>query len=325
MELLLGLGIVFLIIILANLAEKNSVWRPLHILSLLGFCCLWIGFGFLVLLLPYLPTQELLVQQPSPPVGVAFLISGLVGGLLLLPPVLRLASRWLPTRADSPVHATALFLSFFLIAWSAINMLWVGGVEGMQESAESVPIGLLAVQATGLVLFALLGVGFLIRRSWSETKERLGLAVFQPRYLLIGPAAVAVLLTVNLVITGIWMLVAPEQAAALGEITDQLFGHYDSFSAILLLAVLSSVSEELLFRGALQPRLGLIFTAALFAFVHQQYAISPATLVILVIGIVLGLLRRHFGTWTAVLAHFGYNFTLLVFGLIANRFFDLPG
>jgi membrane protease YdiL (CAAX protease family) len=119
--------------------------------------------------------------------------------------------------------------------------------------------------------------------------------------------------------------VSPEQAEALGQISDQLFGQYDSFATIFILALLSSVSEEFLFRGALQPRLGLVLTAVLFAFVHQQYAISPATLIVLLIGVVLGLLRRHFGTWTAVLTHFGYNFTLLVFSLIASRFLNLQG
>jgi membrane protease YdiL (CAAX protease family) len=325
MELLLGLGIIFLIIILANVAEKNPDWRPLYMLALIGFCLLWAGFGALVLLLPSLSMPISLAEQPPPSVGLAFLISALVGALVLLPPIRRFLARFLPTRADSPVHTTALFLALFLSAWSSINLLWVGGVEGLQQSVESVPISLLAVQAAGLIIFAFFGVGFLIRRSWSETVERLGLARLESRMLLIAPTAVVVLLIVEVVITGIWLLLAPQQAEALGQISDQLFGQYDSFATIFILALLSSVSEEILFRGALQPRLGLILTAVLFAFVHQQYAISPATLIVLLIGIVLGLLRRHFGTWTAVLTHFGYNFTLLVFGLIADRFLNLQG
>jgi membrane protease YdiL (CAAX protease family) len=325
MELVIGFGIILLIIVLANVAEKRSAWRPIYMLSLIGFCLLWAGFGMLVLVLPSLSVPVSLSQRPPPSVGLAFLISALVGGLLLLPPVRRLLARWLPIQADSPVHTTALFLSLFLSAWSSINLLWVGGVEGLQQTADSVPISLLAVQAAGLIIFAFFGVGFLIRRSWSETVERLGLARFQSRYLLIAPTAVVVLLIVEVIISTIWLLLAPEQAEALGQISDQLFGQYDSFVTIFVLALLSSVSEEFLFRGALQPKLGLLLTAVLFAFVHQQYAISPATLIVLLIGIVLGLLRRHFGTWTAVLTHFGYNFTLLIFGLIANRFLNLQG
>jgi membrane protease YdiL (CAAX protease family) len=325
MELALGFGIIFIIIILANVAEKRPEWRPIYMLALIGFSLLWAGFGVLILLLPSLPMPISLTQQPPPSVGLAFLISAGVAALLLLLPIRRLLARLLPTRADSPVHTTALFLALFLTAWSAINLLWVGGVEGLQGSVESVPISLLAVQAAGLIIFAFFGAGFLIRRDWSETVERLGLVRFQSRNLLVAPTAVVVLLIIEVVITGIWLLVSPQQAEALGQISDQLFGQYDSLATIFILALLSSVSEEFLFRGALQPRLGLILTAILFAFVHQQYAISPATLIVLLIGIVLGLLRRHFGTWTAVLTHFGYNFTLLVFSLIASRFLDLQG
>jgi membrane protease YdiL (CAAX protease family) len=325
MELVLGLGIVFLIIILANVAEKNPSWRPLYMLALIGLCLLWAGFGVGILLLPSLPMPIELAQPPPPSVGLAFLISAAAGGVLLLLPVRRLLARWLPTRADSPVHTTALLLALFLSAWSSINLLWVGGVEGLQQTAENVPIGLLAVQAAGLILFAFFGVGFLVRRSWSETVARLGLVRLESRMLLIAPTAVVLLLIVEVVISGIWFLLAPQQAEALGQISDQLFGQYNSLGTIFALAVLSSVSEEFLFRGALQPKLGLVLTAVLFAFVHQQYAISPATLIVLLIGIVLGLLRRHFGTWTAVLTHFGYNFTLLDFSLIANRFLNLQG
>ena len=75
----------------------------------------------------------------------------------------------------------------------------------------------------------------------------------------------------------------------------------------------------MLFRGAIQPRFGILFTSILFAITHLQYALSPATLLILIIGLVLGVLRRHFGTWTAIFTHFGYNFSLLLLGLIIER------
>ena len=66
--------------------------------------------------------------------------------------------------------------------------------------------------------------------------------------------------------------------------------------------------------------MGLVFTSILFAVFHIQYAISPAILVVLGIGILLGLLRKYFGTWSAILAHFGYNLSLLLLGMVMERF-----
>jgi hypothetical protein len=225
MELLLGLVLIFLLIVLSNVAERNHAWLPLHVLSLLGFCLLWAGFGLFVLLLPALPLTFLAEDHPPTSVGLAFLSSALAGALLLFSPVRRVLSRWLPIRADSPVHTTALLLALFLIAWSAVNLLWLGGVEGMQQAAESVPLGLLAVQAIGLILFAVLGVGFPIRRTWVETVDRLGLHRLKKSDWWVASTAVAVLLIINVTITGIWLLVAPEQAEAHGHISDQIFGN----------------------------------------------------------------------------------------------------
>ena len=77
-------------------------------------------------------------------------------------------------------------------------------------------------------------------------------------------------------------------------------------TVISILGVAAGVGEELLFRGALQPRLGNISAAFLFAALHTQYAVSLATLEILVLGLVLGLLRGRAGTTGAILAHAGY-------------------
>lgn len=78
----------------------------------------------------------------------------------------------------------------------------------------------------------------------------------------------------------------------------------------VVLALLSGVAEELLFRGALWPVLGLFGTTLLFGLVHvlprRPFWVYPlfATLA----GLLLGLLRR--GTqslWPAVLAHVTVN------------------
>jgi membrane protease YdiL (CAAX protease family) len=78
----------------------------------------------------------------------------------------------------------------------------------------------------------------------------------------------------------------------------------------LLLALLSGFAEELLFRGALWPTLGLIGTTLLFGLLHvlprRRLWLYPVFAI--VAGLLLGLLRE--GTqslWPAILAHVTVN------------------
>ncbi len=324
LPLAIATGILFGIIFLSNIAEtRPGLTRYVTWLWVCVICLGWL-LGASILLVPGAGPLE---EGPAIPLGVAVVVLGasLLAGMFLLPTIRRGLSRVLQLRSDSPVHLTALMLSCCLIAWTLVNLFWMGGVSGMQETAEPVPMEAIVLQAAGLVAIAFTGVGLLTRRSWKQVWERLGLNLFPGRTLGVAAMAVVGLLGINFVGTIMWVIVAPEQAESIGQISDILLGQYDSLWEAFLLSVLSSVSEEILFRGALQPVLGIVPTAILFGATHLQYAISPATLIILTIGIVLGILRRQFGTWTAVLTHFGYNFSLFLMGLIATRVLEMAG
>jgi hypothetical protein len=80
---------------------------------------------------------------------------------------------------------------------------------------------------------------------------------------------------------------------------------------ILVLALASSIGEEILFRGALQPWLGLVPQAALFALLHvgPGRRFLPWTAWALVIGLAFGGLVHLTGDLGAVIvAHFTINF-----------------
>ena len=80
---------------------------------------------------------------------------------------------------------------------------------------------------------------------------------------------------------------------------------------ILILALASSVGEELLFRGALQPALGLWLQAAIFALLHigPSRQFLPWTLWALVMGVVFGLVFQWTGNLGApIVCHFAINF-----------------
>ena len=81
----------------------------------------------------------------------------------------------------------------------------------------------------------------------------------------------------------------------------------------LLLGVSAGVGEEVLVRGALQPRTGLLWASLLFAAAHVQYTWF-GMLVIVMLGIALGLVRRYTNTTTAIVVHGVYD-VIAAFGL----------
>jgi len=78
-------------------------------------------------------------------------------------------------------------------------------------------------------------------------------------------------------------------------LTEQLLGPlFSSLWGVATLGLAAALGEETLFRGALQPRFGLWATALIFALVHSNYGISLSTVVVFILGIVLGLISIPF-------------------------------
>jgi membrane protease YdiL (CAAX protease family) len=127
--------------------------------------------------------------------------------------------------------------------------------------------GLLAIAYASMAAIAL-GISelFLERSVWLHPAPWLGLS---------GPVAHAYSLALGLAL-GVFVVVgtrrmverlswAQELARALRPFARDLTG-----SGIVVVAILSSIGEELLFRGLLQPWLGLWLQALLFGLLHQM-------------------------------------------------------
>ncbi len=98
-----------------------------------------------------------------------------------------------------------------------------------------------------------------------------------------------------------------------------LLGPVDTRSAIVL-AVCSGVAEELLFRGALWPHLGLAGTSLLFGLVHvlPRRALLVYPVFAALVGLLFGLLREGSGSvLPPMIAHVVVNGTNLL--LLARR------
>jgi membrane protease YdiL (CAAX protease family) len=250
--------------------------------------------------------------------GWGFLLSGILGIVLLLPPVRRAAARVIPIDAENTVHAVALSFSMVVV----VNMLsTVGlGLEQLSqiisetEEASGVQFVTMASLWAQQLLFAALGivgVGWPVRRSLGQTLERLGLVV---------PSVNQVLLGVGVAFVLVGMVVAAQILSALlgfapnetvENLSEQLLGSiYTSPWGVLTIGLAAAIGEETLMRGAAQPRLGLVLTSFLFALLHSQYGITFSTWVVFAVGLVLGWIRIRHNTTTSMVTHATYNIIL---------------
>jgi uncharacterized protein len=86
--------------------------------------------------------------------------------------------------------------------------------------------------------------------------------------------------------------------------------HELSSREIFLLALFSSVGEELFFRGALLPQLGLWISSGVFALLHVRPHLRflPWTVMSFIIGVVMGLMYMKLGDLGGpIAAHFTIN------------------
>ncbi|MBI4041235.1 MAG: CPBP family intramembrane metalloprotease [Deltaproteobacteria bacterium] len=84
-----------------------------------------------------------------------------------------------------------------------------------------------------------------------------------------------------------------------------------SNTTIFILALMSSLGEEILFRGAVQNQFGLIVASLLFGLMHFPIKpiMMPWTLTAVIMGFVLGALYQYAGNLMApILLHFLINF-----------------
>jgi len=248
--------------------------------------------------------------------SVALIVVGGWAMVASLRPARQWLHRLLPALdPDSSVHTLALALVGALAANAILSL--ETGLEAL--AAAGVEATLFDVLAQGLVfvLAACLGVGLLTRRDTAALTERLGLQHPTAGQLWTGVRWMLFFVFLQGCIGVTWALLSPEQAGQVSGISDALLGNFDTVWEWLLLAAAAGLGEELFFRGALQPIFGIVPTSLIFAISHVQYGLSPATLVVFLLSVVLGIIRKRSNTTVAILVHGGYNFILGLLSLLA--------
>jgi membrane protease YdiL (CAAX protease family) len=322
-------------ILLANLAEKDRNTRVFAFLYLvlLGGMLIFVAVSSMVTgaMLADEAFSRTLSQQAQgldlsqlrnarlDLAGLVLALAAVLSLVVLLPAVRRLAARVLPMQADNVVHATALSLTittfglnlFQMIALSPALFALAGSDEGVRQLQQAGGVSYLDILVFPLLTFifaALLGVGLYVRRTQDEALQRLGLTMVTPRQLALSVGVTAGLIALAVVTEQVWRAVDPVGLRQVGGVSQALLGDMDNPMGALAIGISAAIGEEMFFRGAHQPRMGIPLATLLFASFHVQYGITPATLLVLVIGLVLAVLRQRTSLTVCILVHFLYNF-----------------
>ncbi len=318
-------------ILLANIGERERSVRLFAyiylallngILALGGFFSLAAGAvlsneSFLSQLAEQNPglNLEQLRQARLDIAGILLMIFAVIAIVALLPQFRRMIARILPMDAGSVVHAVALSMTatafgINLFQMAALSPLIFATVtsEQLSQQLQQSYLDVLVFPLLTLVIAALLGVGLYIRRNQQQTLERLGLTMPTLRHISIAFGATLGLLALSMLTNIVWQAIDPRSLNEVGGVLKALTGNLVGIPGALAIGLSAAIGEEMFFRGAYQPRMGLPLAALLFASFHVQYGITPATLLVLGIGVVLGILRNRTSLTVCILVHFLFNF-----------------
>jgi CAAX protease family protein len=244
-------------------------------------------------------------------VDVGIMVTGLAAAALASKPVRERAARIIPIDPDSPVHSLAMVLAVILLGTQLASVAFTNVLAANQQLPPLSLSDLLAQEVPFLV-FALAGVGLWIRRSLAASAERLGVVVPAWWHVALALAAAGIFYAVAQGSGFLSQQLTPSVAEQVQKSSEHVFGGLTGPVGLIALALVPGICEELLFRGALQPRFGLVLTALLFTAIHTEYGLSIDVLSIFVIAFGLGLLRKYTNTTTSAGCHVAYN---LVVGL----------
>jgi uncharacterized protein len=243
--------------------------------------------------------------------------AGVVAALALLPEVRRTVARVVHGfRPDSAINAVGLSLYLLTLLFYVSIQVSSDQLKQLAQGGQSPSVVfIIATNQLPFLIVAFVGVGLVTRRNLRQTLMRLGLYWPGWRWALAAVGVAVALVIFGVFFDSLMSRLTPEQSKNIQEVSNQLLKNVNSLVPAIAIALAAGVGEEVLFRGALLPRLGNVAAALLFAVLHAQYAISLATLEIFILGLILGLLRKRAGTTAAIIAHTGYDMILLVLSL----------
>ncbi len=238
--------------------------------------------------------------------AATYLCVGLGLMLPLLNPFRKALARVTPLDPASAIDMSGLCVLLAIGAAFGVILVNIGSTPEDLD-VGSVNYAELLSTAAFEVALALVAVGWGIRRGLRAAWDRLGFTKPTPKIVLIAIGFV-VLAYIPSIAGGILTeAFQPDLSDQIDGVTDDMTADVQNPFGAAALGLSAGVGEEAFFRGAVQPRFGIVLQAALFALVHSQYGLSYIVLGLFGVGVVLGIERHYFGTTAAMSTHAIFN------------------
>jgi hypothetical protein len=293
------------------LASRPARLAQQALLALLALGSIGLGWAGLSMLSPQMASSSPIGAGGRQLLMYLFGATAVLSGLLLLSSTRRVLAR-LGWQIETSEHLLGVWLFVVMFCTNLALLLAASSyaLALITWGARPTPLLTELLRDLGYLLVALLGAGLALRRDPAATWQRLGL----DRRICSWKALAATLLAssglVLLAVLGalalqrIWPQALQGVAFPLSRGLPATDGSVMQLLGVAVCLGLSAgLSQEVLLRGLIQPVFGLVPTALLFAVMHSQFGPGPLLVLVFLLGLVCGYLRRSYGTGAAILAH----------------------
>lgn len=244
--------------------------------------------------------------------GVPVMGIGLGLSLPMLKPFRKLMSKFTNIDPDSAIDWSGLAIVLALLGF-LIPTAFVDSAPAVasENSATMLTTGLLQ-NLLAYVLIAYVAVGYRNYRNGDESTRRLGIQVPTSTQVIFGLAGVVAAFVAAYIGALLTDWLQPDKVASIEESMQAMMAGVTNPFVAIVLAVSTGFGEEIFFRGAIQPRMGMVLTAILFTFLHAQYGFTWILLGLFLVGLTFGWLAKNHGTMAAVVAHVAYNLLAVI-------------
>ena len=170
------------------------------------------------------------------------------------------------------------------------------------------------------LLAAMLAVGLGVRRNWRQCLNRLGLVRLSPRQIVVALGLTVLVYGLSegldLVISHIWGFF--DWPTTDEKSYEAIFKAFSSPVGAIVVGVSAGFGEEVLVRGMLQPRLGILLSSLFFTALHAYQYNWDALSSVFVFGLALGLIRKKTNTSVCVIIHGGYDFLIMMIDVLSK-------